>query len=200
MSRTIEQGTQFALICGFAAWVVLGPPAMVAQSQPTPTAPVQTPAPSYVIGQGDVLQIDVWMEPEASGAVVVRPDGKISVPVIKEIVAEGLTPADLERQLTEKFSKLIVDANVTVVVREIHSARVYMLGEVRKEGSVAIQGPMTVLQAISEAGGLSEYAKRNSIYILRGQTRIRFDYNGAIRGDHPEQNILLRPGDIIQVP
>lgn len=166
--------------------------------------PTDTPH-GYVIGPGDVLQIDVWKEPEASTAsVIVRSDGIISLPLVKETVAAGLTPRDLELQLGEKLSKLIHGAEVTVLVKEVHSEKVYLIGAVRKEGALVLQAPITVLQAIAEAGGLTDYAKRGSIYILRQenarQTRIPFDYSAVIKGERAEQNVMLRPGDTVVVP
>jgi polysaccharide export outer membrane protein len=159
----------------------------------------------FVIGPGDVLQIDVWKEPEASiASVIVRSDGIISIPLAKEIVAAGFTPRELEQQLGTKLSKLIREAEVTVLVKEIHSERVYLIGAVRKEGPLVLQAPITVLQAIAEAGGLTDYAKRGSIYILRQenakQTRIPFDYSAVIKGQRAEQNVMLRPGDTVVVP
>ena len=170
-----------------------------AKSTAPPAAASVAPA-GYVIGAGDVLQIDVWKEPEITGQVVVRPDGTISVPVVKEIMAGGLTPGELEKPLKGKLTPLIRDVDVTVIVKEIKSAKIYFLGAVRREGPLTLQGPLTVLQAIAEVGGLTDYAKRNRIYILRGQTRLLFDYTAVVRGEHQEQNIMVRAGDTIVVP
>jgi polysaccharide export outer membrane protein len=159
----------------------------------------------YRIGAGDVLQIVVWKEPEASvPTVVVRPDGMITVPLIKEVEVVGLTPAELSKVLAEKLEKFIRDADVTVLARQINSRKVYLIGAVRKEGPLMLQGNMTVLQAITEAGGLNEYAKRKKIHILRtdggAQSRFPFDYEAVIQGKNMEQNIVLRPNDMIVVP
>ncbi len=159
----------------------------------------------YKIGPGDVLEVNVWKEPEASVATaVVRPDGMISLPLIKEVKAAGHTPTSLQEDISGKLAKLIRDADVTVVVKEMKSEKVYVLGAVKKEGPIAIQSPLTVLEAIAEAGGLTDYAKRKQIYILRqedsGQKRIAFDYTTVIRGEHVEQNILLQRGDTVVVP
>jgi polysaccharide biosynthesis/export protein len=159
----------------------------------------------YRIGPGDVLQILVWKEPDASvPSVVVRADGKITVPLVKEIEAAGLTPAELEKLLAEKLTRFIRDADVTVVPKEILSQKVYLVGAVRKEGPVPIQSAMTVLQALNMAGGVNEYAKRSRIYILRNengkQVRLPFDYQAVIRGERPEQNIVVRSEDTIVVP
>jgi polysaccharide export outer membrane protein len=171
----------------------------------SPRAVPQALPEGYRIGAGDVLQIAVWKEADASvPEVVVRADGKISVPLVKEIDVLGLTPKDLEKLLTEKLSRLINDPDVTVVAKKINSLKVYLAGAVRKEGSVPLLGPMTVLQAINEAGGLTEYAKKKKIYVLRPeggkQTRLPFNYEDVIKGGHPEQNILLKPNDMIVVP
>ena len=158
----------------------------------------------YVIGAGDLLQISVWKEPDASvPGVVVRSDGAISIPLVKEVHAAGLTPAQLEAVLTERFRQLIREVDVTVLVKEIHSEKIYMLGAVKKEGPIPMTAPVTVLQAIAEAGGLTDYAKRSRIYVLRNegakQIRIPCDYGAAMKGN-PQFNIQLRPGDTIVVP
>jgi polysaccharide export outer membrane protein len=159
----------------------------------------------YRIGAGDVLQIIVWKEPDASVPdVVVRADGRISLPLVKELDVAGLTPLELEALLTARIGKLIADPDVTVIAKEINSRKVYMVGAVKKEGPLPLIGPMTVMQAINEAGGLTEYAKRKKIYILREeggkQTKIPFNYQAVIKGEHMEQNIRLLPGDSVVVP
>ena len=161
--------------------------------------------PPYLIGPGDVLQISVWKEPEASiPSVVVRSDGKISIPLLKEVTAAGLTPAELQQNLTERISKLIHGADVTVLVREIHSEKVYLIGAIRREGPITLHSSLTVLQAIAQAGGLTDYAKRGKIYVLRRQddkqVRLPFDYSAVIKGERIEQNITLFPGDTVVVP
>jgi len=173
-------------------------------SEPVVPAP-KSLLPDYRIGAGDVLQINVWKEPDASiPAAVVRSDGRISLPLIKEIQVIGMTPAELEGVLTERIGKLIHGADVTVLVREIHSENVYLIGAVRREGPIPLVSSMTVLQAIAQAGGLSDYARRSKIYILRhgngGQIRLPFDYAAVIKGSRMEQNVVLRPGDTIVVP
>ena len=160
---------------------------------------------TYVIGPGDVLGINVWHEPEASvSSTVVRSDGLITLPLIKEIEASGLTPRQLERALTERLSKQIRQPDVTVLVKEIHSERVYLVGALKKESQLALKSSLTVLQAIAEAGGLTDYAKKSRIYVLRKENgkpvKLPFDYTAVIRGDHMEQNISLKPGDTIVVP
>ena len=160
---------------------------------------------TYVIGPGDVLGINVWHEPEASvSSTVVRSDGLITLPLIKEIEASGMTPKQLEKALTERLSKQIRQPDVTVLVKEVHSERVYLVGALKKESQLALKSSLTVLQAIAEAGGLTDYAKKSKIYVLRNENgkpvKLPFDYTAVIRGDHMEQNITLKPGDTIVVP
>ena len=168
-------------------------------------APPNNPSSGYRIGPGDILQINVLRDPDASVAsVIVRSDGVISLPLIKEVAAGGMTPTELERFITSKLSRLIRDPEVTVVMKEIHSEKIYLLGAVKKEGAIPFIAPLTVLQAVAEAGGLTDYAKRSKIYILRQeaskQVRISFDYSRVIKGEHMELNIMLRPGDTVVVP
>jgi polysaccharide biosynthesis/export protein len=159
----------------------------------------------YTIGEGDVLQISVWKEPDASvPSVVVRPDGKIAMPIIKEIQVIGLRPVELEKAITERLSKFIPAADVTVVVSAINSKKIYVLGAVKKEGPIPYNYRMTVMQALSEAGGLNDYAKRKKIYVLRTENgkeyRLSFNYDAVLKGEHMELNIPLMPGDTLVIP
>jgi len=159
----------------------------------------------YQIGAGDSLQISVWKEPDVTvPSVVVRPDGKITVPLIKEVEVAGLTPRQAEKVITDGLSKFITDPNVTVVLAAINSKRVYIIGAVRKEGTLPYTYGMTVMQSLSEVGGLTDYARRRKIYILRSEDgreyRLDFNYEEVIRGERVEQNIVLLPGDTIVVP
>jgi len=159
----------------------------------------------YQIGAGDELQISVWKEPDASVAgVVVRPDGKISMPMLKEISVIGLTPTQAEKAITEQLVKFISTADVTVIVKAINSKKIYVVGGVKKEGPIPYTYRMTILQALSEAGGLSDYAKRKKIYVLRHENgrdyQLPFDYDAALRGARMELNIPLLPGDTLVVP
>jgi polysaccharide biosynthesis/export protein len=198
------------------------PPASPPPVEPTPAAAVATPAAvavpetretpagpalpdEYRIGAGDVLQVSVWKEPEASvAATVVRPDGKIGLPLLKEIEVVGMTPSEAEKAITAKLGRLIPGADVTVVVSAIHSKKIYMVGAVKKEGPIPYTYRMTVMQALSEAGGLNDYAKRKKIYILRAQNgkdyKIPFDYEAVLRGERMELNIPLLPSDTVVVP
>jgi polysaccharide export outer membrane protein len=159
----------------------------------------------YRIGAGDVLQIVVWKEPDASlPDTVVRTDGKISVPLVGDIVAGGLTPAELKDLLTAKLTHYINSPVVTVYARQINSRKVNVLGMVKKEGPIPLLRPMTVLQALGEAGGLTEWAKKSKIYVLRTvdgkQVKLPFNYGAVIKGQHLEENIPLLPDDTIIVP
>jgi polysaccharide export outer membrane protein len=151
------------------------------------------------------LQVVVWKEPDASvPAAVVRVDGKISMPLIAEVDAAGVTPAELEKTLVTSLSKFINHPVVTVIVAAVNSRKVYVVGGVRKEGPILLARPMTVLQAINEAGGLADYARKKKIYVLRNengrQLKLPFDYEAVTRGERLEQNIALLPDDTIIVP
>jgi polysaccharide export outer membrane protein len=159
----------------------------------------------YRIGAGDVLGVDVWKEPDASAvSVTVRPDGKVSLPMIGETQVAGLTPAELENALVPKYRDLIRVTRLTVMVKEINSQKAYLIGEVKKEGPIRLQAPITVLQALAEAGGVTDYAKRRKIYILRsasgGQQILPFDYDAVVRGEKIQQNVVVVAGDTIIVP
>lgn len=169
-----------------------------------PRRNVSEPA-GYKIGSGDQLQIVVWKEPEASVPLtVVRADGKISVPLIKEVPVAGLTVTEAEALLSERLGKFIRGVDVTVIVKEITSLRVYLVGAVKKEGPIPLLSSMNVLQALTAGGGLTDFAKRKKIYVLRSEggkkIRMPFDYDAVIRGDKSEQNALLRSEDTIVVP
>jgi len=163
-----------------------------------------TTDPEYVIGAEDVLNVSVWKEPEVTRTVPVRPDGKISLPLINDIQAAGLTPAQLTALIMEKLNKYFTDPQVTVIVTAINSRRIYILGEVNRSGTYQLLPNMTVLQALSGAGGFSQFANLKGIYVLREengkQIKFPFNYKEVIKGNRPEQNILLKPGDTIVVP
>lgn len=166
-----------------------------------------TPAtdnPDYVIGADDVLDINVWKEPDVSRTVPVRPDGKISLPLLQDIQAARLTPLQLQARITEGLKKYLSDPQVTVIVTAVNSRRVYILGEVSRTGALPLLMNMTVLQALSAAGGFREFADLKKIYVMRKengkQTLFPFNYKDVVRGIHPEQNIELKPGDTIIVP
>jgi polysaccharide biosynthesis/export protein len=160
----------------------------------------------YKIGAGDVLEINVWKEPDASvRGVVVRPDGKISMALIKEVYVVGLTPIQLEKLIADELTKVMnLPPDVTVIVTGINSKKIYVIGKVKKEGPISYTYRMTVMQALSEAGGITDYAKKNKIYVLRNDNgrefRFPFDYSAALKGQKMELNVPLEPGDQIVVP
>jgi len=183
-----------------------------AQPEQTPPAVRNAQAPaamggatvdSYVIGAADVLAITVWKEPTLSGTILVRPDGMISLSLLGDVQASGTTPAQLADQISTKLKKYVQDPNVSVVVSQIHSKVIYMLGEVTKKGPVEMTQGMTLLEAISSAGGLTDFANQRKIYILRNesgtQVRIPARYKEALKGDGT-LNLALKPGDTIVVP
>ncbi len=174
---------------------------MAASQAEVPMA--DTDASRYVIGPDDSLQVTVWQEPSVSGTFPVRPDGMISLVLVGDIQASGLTPMHLAHDITLKLKKYIQDPIVSVVVAAVKSQRVYLVGEVQHAGPVVMTAGMTPLQAIAEGGGLSPYANGKHIYILRGpqgkQTKIPFNYKLALRGDN-RQDVPLLPGDTIVVP
>ena len=157
----------------------------------------------YVIGPEDVLHIAVWREPDLTATLPVRPDGKISLPLLNDVQASGLTPQQLADSLTEKLKKYVADPRVTVVVTQINSKRVYMVGEVFHPGPMPLIANMTVLQALS-AAGLNQFANTKRIYVLRTengkQQKLPVNYRKLVKGEQIEQNYLLQPGDEIVVP
>lgn len=200
--------TAIAVVSGIpaAAWAEAGQSGGAVKAAMAASDDVKArTAGEFRIGPGDILQIDVWKEPDVSTpSVVVRPDGKLSLPVVGEVNALGLTPAELQRTLSDEFNKVIRNARVTLIVREVNSQRVYLIGEVRRPGLIRFTAPVTVLQALAEAGGVTDFAKARRIYVLRnapeGQVIFPFDYELVVRGQRVEQNIVLQPGDTIVVP
>lgn len=186
----------------------VGVPALGAQAgspQPIPTQAVAAEVPAdYVIGPEDVLGIVFWREAELSGDVTVRPDGRITLPVIGEIAAAGMQPGALQKQIVVLAGKYVNDPNVQVIIRAIHSRRFFVTGRVADPGTFDLKGPMTVMQALAMAGGLTEYADAKNITILRkgdAQTPVlRFNYRDVSKGKKLEQNVILRPGDTVVVP
>lgn len=163
----------------------------------------QAPAPvdpkTYKIGVEDVLNIRVWREADLSGNVVVRPDGKITLPLAGDVEAAGLTPEALSQRVAEALGKFLTKPEVIVSVIDVRSKRYYISGNVLRSGPVPLVTPTTVLQALSSAG-LGQWAKKNKIVIMRGTERLKFNYNDVIRGKKLEQNIFLQDGDHIFVP
>jgi polysaccharide biosynthesis/export protein len=183
------------------------PPAAAKPALPgpvVPTGPVVQTEPGFTIGAGDVLGVLVWRDPEMSGDVTVRNDGKITLPLIRDIEAAGMTPNDLAEHIQTAVREYVTDASVTVVVRQMNSRRVFITGEVARPGAYSLSTSMTVMQLIAVAGGLNEFAESKSISIMRvegGKTRtFPFDYKNVANGKKAAQNIVLKPGDTVVVP
>jgi polysaccharide export outer membrane protein len=158
----------------------------------------------YKIDAQDVLRIDVWKEEQLTRTVPVRPDGKVTLPLLNDVQAAGLTPMQLAGVISEGLKKYVNNPQVTVTVTEINSRRIYVTGEVTRAGAFPLLPNMTVLQALSSSGGFTQFAKVKNIYVLRTedgkQAKLPFNYKDAVNGKKPEQNVLLQPGDVIVVP
>jgi polysaccharide biosynthesis/export protein len=165
-------------------------------------APLVLPK-GYVIGPEDVLSIVVWREKDLSGDVVVRPDGKISLPLLNDVQAAGYTPEQLAEIVEKAAIKYVTDSDTTVIVKQINSRKVYVLGEVGKPGAFPLTSEMNVLQLIASVGGLAEFADKKNVMILRiengRERRFKFNYNEVIEGKNLQQNIMLQPGDTVLV-
>lgn len=170
---------------------------------PAPPAGI-TPPPGYVIGADDVLLVLYWREKEMSVETSVRPDGMITLPLLNEVQAAGLTPEQLRLAVEKAAAEFVEEPAVTIVIKQINSRRVFVTGNVMKAGVYPLTTAMTVLQAIAAAGGLNEYADEKGISVIRQEgretKRHRFNYRDVRRGRKLEQNIELKPGDTIVVP
>ncbi len=178
-------------------------PAPAPATGSTAASKTATTDPNYMIGAQDVLDINVWKEDQLTKTVPVRPDGKISLPLLNDVQAAGLTPTQLASQITQSLKKFVTDPQVTVIVREINSQRVYLIGEVVRAGAYPLLPGMTVLQALSSAGGFTQFANTKKIYVLRvengKQEKFPFNYKDAL-GAKADENIMLKAGDQIVVP
>ena len=159
----------------------------------------------YRIGANDVLTVNVWHEPEVSRNVPVRPDGKISLPLVGDVQAAGLTPTELKNELEARFAKFLTNPDVSVIVAEIRSQRINVLGQVFRPGTYALIPPMNVIDAVATAGGLREFAKPNKIYVLRilptGQVeRIKVQYKNVLKGKSGSRDVMLQTRDTVVVP
>jgi len=182
---------------------------MLGQGSPAGTDPAPETAansatpPDYVIGADDTLHISVWKEPDLSETLPVRPDGKISMPLLNDIPAAGLTPLQLRDSITEKLKKYVADPRVTIVVTAMNSRRIFVTGEVLHSGPMPLLPHMTMLQALSQAG-FTQFANLKGIYLLRNdngkQVKLPFNYKEVVKGRRPEENIAVQPGDTIVVP
>ncbi len=172
----------------------------------TPKAPVKaaTEDPNYIIGAQDVLDISVWKEQELTRSVPVRPDGKISMPLLNDVQAAGLTPTQLAMRITTDLKKFVTNPQVTIIVTQINSQRIYILGEVSRAGAYPLLPQMTMLQALSSAGGFTQFANLKKIYMFRvengKQVKYPFNYKDVVNGKRPDENVILRAGDTIVVP
>ena len=184
-------------------------PAAPSMTAPAPAGDSSTAKPhddTFVIGNDDVLAINVWKEPEiTSKSVPVRSDGKISLPLVGEVQAAGLTPLKLEQAIAGRLQNFISQPEVTVMVQQINSQKYNVLGMVAHPGTFVIANSPTVLDAIALAGGFRDFAKQKAIYVLRQnadgtQTRLPFNYKDVVKGKNPEQNIRLQPRDSVVVP
>ena len=170
------------------------------QSSP---GPMSVAGPSYVIGADDVLLVSVWKEPDLTITLPVRPDGNISLPLLNDVPAAGLSPTHLAASITEKLKKYVADPRVTVIVTQINSQKVYVTGEVLHTGAIQLLPNMTVLQALADAG-FTQFANTKGIYVLREengrQQKIPVNYKRLVKGQAIDQNIILKPGDTVVVP
>ncbi len=179
--------------------------AQPASADTLPPRVAQVRPDTYIIGSDDMLAINVWKEPEMSKTVPVRPDGMISLPLLGEIKARGLTPVQLEDQITDSLKKIMADPQVTVIVTSVNSMTFNIMGQVNRPGYFPITRPLTVLDALALCGGFRDFAKVKKIYVLRAgpdgkQEQLKFNYKEVIKGKNMAQNIELHPHDTLVVP
>ena len=195
MKSLLPRVARAAMLCASLAGAGCGAKTGVLIVRPSP--------PEYVIAIDDVLTVAFWQDQISATDVVVRPDGKISLPLLNDVQAAGLTPQQLAAALEQAASRYITDPDATVMVKEIRSRKVFVLGEVGAPGMVPLAGDMTVLQVIAISGGLLEYADKNNIVIIRTENgreqRLKFNYNDVVGGKNVQQNIFLQPGDTVVV-
>jgi polysaccharide export outer membrane protein len=204
MTRTAVFSLAVCLLAPLPAWAQAQSQAQ-AQAAASP-APVAKPAEAdreFKIGPEDVIDISVWKNPELSRTVPVRPDGMVSLPLLNDIQVAGLTPTELKDQLTKRLSEYVPTPEISVIVREIHSPKVAVMGSVKTPGRYELKSPATVLEVIALAQGFTDFASRDRIVVLRQNgattTRIPFNYRKVTGGDE-QSNFYVRPGDIIVVP
>lgn len=165
----------------------------------------EDPPNAYAIGPGDILEISVWKNPELTSTVPVRPDGRISVPLLGDVQAAGMTPLALKQTLTDGYKEYVTAPGVSVVVKEIHSRKIYVTGEVATPGVYDLQPRAKLMQAIALAGGVTPYAK-GRVIVLRDSRdgkqdrRYEIEISSIISGKKPQDNLLLQPGDTLVVP
>lgn len=183
------------LLCGAAS----------AQTVTTVTRTEQDPPNAYSIGLGDVLEVSVWKNPELTVTVPVRPDGRISVPLLGDVQAAGMTPLALKQTLTDGYKEYVTAPGVSVVVKEIHSRKIYVTGEVAHPGTYDLEPRGKLMQALALAGGLTPYAKGRVVVLRDGrdgrqEKRFEVDLKSIVNGRKPDDNLLLQPGDTLIVP
>lgn len=207
MSFRLMRSVCIALLVSVPASLAAQRPSVSAPSASAATAPGSSAADlprDYVIGSDDVLEVKFWKDATLSREVIVRPDGKIALELLSELQAAGLTPQELQGAILTEAEKKMVEPNVTVIVKQINSRRVFITGMVEKPGVYPITSTMTVLQLISIAGGLKEFAKKKDIVVMRqdkgAPLAYPFNYDDILKGRRLGQNILLRPGDTVVVP
>lgn len=201
MKRTLTMLVAIGfLFSGLLAWSQDG---AAPKAAAPPPAPASQASASYVIGPDDTLFVSVWKEQDLTNTLPVRADGMISMPLLNDVQAAGLTPMQLGASITDKLKKFISDPHVTVVVTQMNSQRVYLTGEVSHSGATPLLPDMTVLQALAGAG-FTQFANTKGIYVLRveggNQKRYPVNYKKLVKGEAADQNILLKPGDTIVVP
>jgi polysaccharide export outer membrane protein len=199
MNRMFATLIGIVLLLSSASWAQSSPAKDSGSAKPS-APPV---SPTYVIGPDDTLYVNVWKEPDLTATLPVRADGMISLPLLNDVQAAGLTPMQLAVSITEKLKKYVADPRVTVTVTQMNSQRVYVTGEVSHSGPMPLTPEMTVLQALSSAG-FSQFANTKGIYVLRNengtQKKYPVNYKKLIKGEDSASNILLKPGDTIVVP
>ena len=206
-SRTIVLPALLAVAIGCAGTAGAQQPLQVPLQSPEPagaSTDATTTSVDYVIGPDDILGVVFWELPNHGGDVIVRPDGKITLPLLNDVQAAGLTPEQLRESIVTGSAKFVRDPTVSVVVKQINSRRVYVTGRVAKPGTYSLTTPVTVLQLLALAGGVSDYAKKDRIVVMRtedGRTvSHKFNYSDVIQGKKLEQNIQIKPGDTVIVP
>jgi polysaccharide export outer membrane protein len=204
MARKSDMLILMALCAFVAACAASIPSVSTLAREPQPTQTAAASADSYLIGPGDLLAVDVWKEPDLSKQAVVRLDGKISLPLVNEVDAAGLTCGELRNQLTEKYQNFVSAPVVSVTLVESRSKKIYVTGKVAKPNEYPLQKNMTVAQAISLAGGLTEWADSSDVKLIRKmkgvQKTFRVNYDAIVSGKDLSQNVLLEPDDTIIVP
>lgn len=194
----------YLVACPLLAWQLQACSADPASPASAPCRGETCAAAEYLIGPGDVLHISVWKDNSLDRVVTVRPDGMISYPLLSDVQASGQTPMQLQKSLGEKLKQYMADPEVSVVVQEVHSFAVSVLGEVKTPGRYELKGQSTVLDVLAQAGGLSPFASASNIVILRDEggvkKRIVFDYNAAVSKQGGDELFYVHPGDIIMVP